>query len=259
MVRDRPTQGDLRRRADRRALAVSLLLSVFLHLLAFQINFEPKRQQPQSDGEHDQVRPLLDVIRVLELALPQEPPPVPDIKVDVIAPIVDIAPPWIKVEEDELRGATTDPRSDTPVGPALGPRMIDLRLWGPITAPSETGPLPGVQLRSRFDSLKKETAGGRVPVAGDMSAWMTRDADGNRWGFSPGLIHFGNVALPLCYATFDASNCGFGVPPSFREEYRNQLRALLEILRQGNRADLEERARAIRSRLDAARDSIPPP
>lgn len=254
MEQDRVAMADARRGMHHKALAVALLFSAALHFLAFNVTFEADHGRVQPDGGDTGSDTRMDAIRIIELERPQSTPAVSTEQV-----VVEEPPP-LDLPEVEIDEDVVDPPAerDSAVGshPSLGPRLRDPRLWGPIGSPGDP-PRLNRRLGSLPDSWNEESAGIRAPVAGDMSVWATRDADGERWGFSPGRVHFGSIALPLCGGTFDASDCGLGVPPSFREEYRNELRALLEIRQQGNRAVIEERARAIRARLEAYRDSVP--
>jgi hypothetical protein len=258
MVYDRQaTQNGAGRRTDHKTVAIALMLSALLHFLALNITFEEGRDDSPSRRDGRGARTPLDGIRVVELVRPQAPPEVPAVELEPDEPILFDLP--AEEIESELDEPPTDPTLDTSGRPSLGPRLSDPRLWRPTTSRGETRPLLNGQPQALLDSLNRESVGVRTPAAGDMSVWTPRDADGNRWGFSPGQIHLGSISLPLCGGNFDASNCGFGIPPSFREEYRNQIRALLEIQQQDNRALLEERARAIRARLEAVRDSVPSP
>lgn len=103
--------------------------------------------------------------------------------------------------------------------------------------------------------LSGRGAGSRVsgPTPADpwaFDTWTTRDADGRLWGAAPGVIHLAGIAIPFCGGRFDASDCGFGLPPWRRGEYRFFLRALNEIERQAQRAVIRERARAMRERRE---------
>jgi hypothetical protein len=111
-------------------------------------------------------------------------------------------------------------------------------------------------LGAAIAAYNRKMAGVHIPPGGDMNVWTARDGQDHRWGLSPGAIHLGRVTVPLCGGRFDAANCGFGVPPAFREAYRVQLRVRLEIADQAQRGELLDRARAIRARRDALRDSI---
>ena len=117
-----------------------------------------------------------------------------------------------------------------------------------------------------FRDISPRAGSGRIvlsgrPVGGRVSGstpadpwafdtWTTRDADGRLWGATPGVIHLAGIAIPFCGGRFDASDCGFGLPPWRRGEYRFFLRALNEIERQAQRAVIRERARAMRERRE---------
>lgn len=117
-----------------------------------------------------------------------------------------------------------------------------------------------------FRDISPSAGSGRIalsgrPVGGRISGtipadpwafdtWTTRDGDGRLWGAAPGVIHLAGIAIPFCGGRFDASDCGFGLPPWRRGEYRFFLRALNEIERQAQRAVIRERARAMRERRE---------
>lgn len=279
------TQAERRRREDRRALGASLSISVVLHVLVLQMAYDPGLVDSTGTEGSGTIRPL-DAIRVLELD-PREPSPGASGDDDVPLPgdgaslQATVAPGTVEPEAVEEPvdveldrgmpvGRTTGPdgapvpasRADGNAGKGssaasgLRPAPTEARLWRPVTTALEIeAPVEG-RLHSRLDSLVLESDGVRVPAAGDMSVWTARDRRGDRWGVSPGRLHMGAVTIPVCGGDFDASNCGFGVQPAFRDEYRRRVRAFLEIRMQGNHAFLQERARATRARLDRARDSL---
>ena len=95
------------------------------------------------------------------------------------------------------------------------------------------------------------------PVSGSTPAdpwafatWTTRDADGRLWGAAPGVVYLAGISIPFCRERFDASDCGFGLPPWRRGEYQFFLRAWKEIERQAQRGIVQERARAMRGRRE---------
>ncbi len=79
--------------------------------------------------------------------------------------------------------------------------------------------------------------------------WTVRDKDGGRWGVSPAGIHLGSFTLPL--------NNQFVPPAGRRDEINGLIRNWNEIQAQRNqaeiRAQIEERAKAIRERKEAER------
>jgi hypothetical protein len=75
--------------------------------------------------------------------------------------------------------------------------------------------------------------------------WTVEDADGGRWGISPGKLHLGSVTLPL----------PIFFPVDMEQQARDRYWAELEL--QFDRAELMEsfdvRVRAIRERRDRER------
>lgn len=258
---DREAEGVVpvvrRRRGYRRALPVALLVSALVHALVLTLPLgrgpsgtgsapaAGRRMQVAEHGIH-----VLDIRPVpnAEAPTPSEvtiPPASPD-----EIPLPSLATP--------AEAAPTAPRLSRDVGATLRPRLTDPRIWG--RSPNRATGRAGTERRrlaERVDEITERTAGIKSLPAGDMSAWTKKDANGDRWGFSPGVIHLGGITVPLCSGNFDASNCGFGVAPAFRELYHRNLRTLIQLRIQGGRAALDTRARAIRARLDSLRDSIP--
>lgn len=147
-----------------------------------------------------------------------------------------------------------DPAPSTPLQ-RLRPRAGDPRIWG--ERPGGPDPPAGViQLLRGIDAYNALRIG--VPTADDWTyaTWVGNDDVGDRWGAAPGVIFVGGVAIPICQGRTDASECGFGLPPSRREEYKLRLRALIEIGRQRAWSEIRARADSIRRRRNAERDSV---
>jgi hypothetical protein len=143
----------------------------------------------------------------------------------------------------------------SPSPPALVPHLTDPHIWAPVQPPVYSTLPERERVRKRLDAYTDSNAGITLPRGDDMSSWTRKDAEGKRWGVSPGMLHLGSLAIPFCRPHFDASDCGFGVPPSRVDAYKRQLRALIELRGQARKAEIEKRARAIRSRNDLRRDS----
>lgn len=261
-----------RGRGDRLVWRFSLGASALIHALLSMITLEapsptgirdtPGQPGPSPDGH---------AVRVLEIVeVPAE-----DAAAGARAGPSDVETPRRR-PGDAPTPAVPSPRADDPGETAapsrspawsaerLRPGRVDPRLWKDV--PDALGPVRAdaaaagerARLEARVDSLNAESSGITIPPGEDMGVWTGRDAEGHRWGLSPGRLHLGSVTVALCSGTFDASNCGFGVPPGRRDEYRLRLRAVVELGRQGDRGSMLERARAIRARLDSLRDSIAP-
>ncbi|MGH7507594.1 MAG: hypothetical protein ACRELX_18220, partial [Longimicrobiales bacterium] len=124
-------------------------------------------------------------------------------------------------------------RPSRPLRPELDPlNNVRARIYGQLEAYNDSIAAVAEAARSATD-------------------WTHRDANGDRWGVSPGKIHLGKITLPLPF--------GFSVPPGRREEYNERMRTFNEIQMQAGRAEIEKtfeaRVRAIRERNQAKRDS----
>jgi hypothetical protein len=92
-------------------------------------------------------------------------------------------------------------------------------------------------------------------VAADAAAraratdWTVTDADGGRWGVSPGAIHLGSITLPLPFT--------FSTPPGRREEVAGRLTNWTAIQQQATivegREIVKDRIKAIEQRKAAER------
>lgn len=239
----------------RRIVALSLLASVAVHawLAEWPVPAPPERPSRSSPPVR---RTLGDALRLVRIDAPAVPsaeragPPVgatPD-------PTRAEAPTPARAAADEPGTRLPRPRRHTPAAARLRVRRSDPGLWRGAPA-GGLGPAP-----ARIGLAAAATRGAPAPTrlrdGWAFATWVRAGADGSRWGASPGVLHLGSFAVPVCGGDFDASSCGFGLPPSERDGYRRRLRAVHEIARQGAFAEIEARRRAIRRRLDALRDSL---
>lgn len=133
-------------------------------------------------------------------------------------------------------------------------RIVDPALWvGPATAfPAPVTPAEAAagRLAAGIRSYNDSVAAAAAAEAG-ATDWTVKDKDGGRWGVSPGAIHIGSVTLPLPF--------GFSGPTGRREETADKMRTYAESNAQAKRMEIEEtfesRAKALRKRKDAERDS----
>jgi len=245
-------------RGGRHVLPISLLVSTLIHALVVGMPFRVDVTDEDRGPRRNTAPPTSPAaLKVLNLRVTAE---------TTAAPTTESTD---SVEHREKAPAEAGPADDAAGLPApsqgqgLGtlfrPRAVDPRLWSvaPSILADRTAP-ERAQLRTQLEVINRKAEGVRVPPGEDMSLWTGRDTEGDRWGLSPGAIHLGGFTLPLCSGRFDASSCGFGVQPVFRDRYQAELRTLIESQRQGARAELMDRARALRARLDSLRDSIPP-
>jgi hypothetical protein len=146
--------------------------------------------------------------------------------------------------------------SNVPTGPrSLRDRLapsapLDPRLFGPVdglpppVGPDEVKARLADRIRAYNDSLAVENL-----AANRATDWTRTDADGNRWGVSPGKLHLGKITLPLPLA--------FVPPAGRRDEINGKLRTYSEIEAGASRAEFkdsfEDRVKEIRKRKDAER------
>jgi hypothetical protein len=119
---------------------------------------------------------------------------------------------------------------------------------------------PAERVELSADELARERVAARLNAFNDSLAieagarakatdWTTRTPGGQRWGVTADSIYVGNKALP--------NFVQFSPPPGRREEIAGRLRTYSEIQYQVNRAEgndiINDRIRAIRARMDAAR------
>jgi len=246
-----------RHREHRASLAVGLLVSGLVHAAVFLLPLPTEDSTDIPIQLRDTVPTASkQALYVLNLRVtPIEPTPAlmsrtPTTEHTPSLPYRGSVHPSPAAPHDELPRTTPALR--------LRPQIHDPVLWGRSGTPTlESGNDGTKTLYDRTRRLGEESDGVRIPPGEDMNTWTARDGTGQRWGVSPGMIHLGTATIPLCAGNFDASDCGFGISPAFRDGYRSQLRTRIELRRQAQGAALQDRARAIRARLDSLRDSIP--
>jgi hypothetical protein len=249
-----PTPPRAPRRPRSRVGWIAAAVSVAFHLLLFlvirfEFVLEPRSAPPVVRAY--QLRPAMQAYEITPVEVlagqiePVLPPPrelVPDRTVPVLsAPATPAVPPPART-------------------PTLGERLgrtptADLELWRPVTPGTYERPLTEEEvLRARLaarmnaynDSVAAE-AGARERS----TDWTVADAEGGKWGVSPGKVHLGGITLPLPVA--------FSTPPGRREEVAAKTRSWSETRAQASRAEaddnFQERVKAIRERRQAQRDS----
>jgi hypothetical protein len=100
------------------------------------------------------------------------------------------------------------------------------------------------QLGAYNDSIAAQAA-----ASARATDWTVTDAEGGRWGVSPGKIHLGSLTLPLPFT--------FSAPPERREEVAGRLANWTAIQQQATivegREIVKERNKAIEQRKAAER------
>ena len=133
----------------------------------------------------------------------------------------------------------------------LRPRLLDGRVWAPLD-PELNALTPEqiqeLELAGRIaewnDSLQAE-----LDAQARGTDWTKTDAQGRKWGVSPGKLHLGDITLPLPF--------GFAGPVGRRDETRRAAWEWDEIQRGAATGELrdswKDRAQAIRERRDRER------
>lgn len=243
--------SDRRRRRERRIWLLGLLGSVTLHVLVLGLLWDRSMAEPRA--RRGPAEPMLLVpppgIRAVEIRVaageepddetsPTAPPAAP------VRPAGDAGP----VDDPDVVAAAgrARPADDRDAADRLAPRLVDPRLWRPViilpTEPTleEVEARVGAALELLSDSALAEAE--RRASAVD---WTIQDADGGRWGISPGKLHLGKLTLPLPIA----------FPPS--AELDAKMREWHEFQAWSERAAIletfEDRVRAIRERRERER------
>lgn len=238
---------------SRRVVWLSFAVSAAIHVLAvvlYPLMFDridasgPFVVPPSADGrpQGSVVVRLLEIDEVPDTEQPEEPVELEDVE----TPEEEVGPPVF----DAIPGIEVAPRGPTAAA-RLRPSLGDPRLWRSpppeffeLTLEQREELILADRIGSWLDSVRAAEAAEEA-----LTDWTFTDADGGRWGISPGKIHLGDVTLPL--------PVNFGIPVGKRDETNQLIRQWEEIMRQAARAEVElswkERAAAIRARRDAER------
>lgn len=235
-----------RRARERRVLWAGLLASLGLHLLVLGIAggwLEPDGQSAPSPTEPAFAEPPQGM-RVVQLAEPTGAE-TPDVREPEPEP--EPTPQEPEPEVARTEPSTSQPADSLTAADRLAPRVVDPRLWEPMVLVPREPTLAEVEARvGAAVELLSDSALAEAEAALRATDWTVEDADGGRWGISPGKLHLGKLTLPL--------PIWFAVDPE--ADAASQEWWLLE--RQADRARIlesfEDRVRAIRERRDRERE-----
>lgn len=234
-----------RDRRYRRAVAIGVIVSVAVHLVAvLASSVLIRRIDPDSiisspvptiRAEPEGMQAVdIRVVERPEIAAEPEPEPEPE-------PVA---------EREPARPTSGEPAEPTlSAAERLRPRVGDWRLWA--------APPPSLALdRSEAERLERVQArivaaiqAGNDSLAAELldqaeAMDWTVGEDGNRWGISPGKVHLGPVTLPLPLI--------FGPHPATAREQADRAADWSAIQRQAGQGAIdetfEERVKAIRER-----------
>ncbi|HSK21129.1 MAG TPA: hypothetical protein VK912_18380 [Longimicrobiales bacterium] len=254
------------RHNDGVVLGPAILVSALVHLiilfgLSFRTQVEPRvPSAPISRIIH--VAPAMqayDIVQVagevapIEVQVMERAPP----RTEPVRP----TPPGAVPVETEIGRAPEreDPRS---VRDRLRYHLTTPQLWRPPSEEIVAEPTPqeivqrriAAQLGEYNDSVAAEAA-----AAERAMDWTVKDADGGRWGVSPGAIHLGSITIPV-------GDSHFAVAPGRREEFAGRVRTWNELqdqaVREEAKGEFKDRVKAIEERMNrerAARVGTTPP
>lgn len=194
---------------ERRVLAIGLGVSFVVHLLAIAfvsgwLETEPTpAPPPQSELV---VEPSADLWAV-ELRVEQDGSPAPAQRESGLgaarAPDRSPArePNRVRVAEEaaEREADRVDAPSDArTAAERLAPRIVDARLWRPMVLMPREMTIEDVEARvAAAVELLSDSALAEADAAMGARDWTVKDAEGGKWGISPGLLHLGSLVLPL--------------------------------------------------------------
>ena len=240
--------------APRRVRWVAAAVSVATHAIVILLypHLTPRRapQRAPSPVFAPATEDAMQVVRLFELdEATLAPAPEPEVETaparEEVEPAPDAGVPVVQAQVDVPEG---DPRT---AAERLRPFMNNPEIWRPIDPDLLDLTL---EERARFEMaavlelwIDSITTAEAARVAA--MDWTYTDADGGRWGFSPGKIHLGDITLPLPF--------NFGPNPSRINELREREWEWMELQRGAVAAAVEQswkdRRRAIRARMDAER------
>lgn len=242
----------------RRPLLVGLAISAAVHALVLlflrQVILMPV-PVPGARPDADAV-PRPRGMQVYNLAIDASAPPIrPTAPTQETRPAPSRRPaaePAAEPEEETAEQRAVDER--------LRPRLGDARIWAPVQAP----PVPEDSLTTQDAETRiarqlgifNDSAAAAAERARRATDWTVTDANGGRWGISPGKLHLGKLTLPLPLALPPPSG-PVGQRMAEWEEIQGQA------ARERARESFEDRVRAIRERKDREREEQkqkePPP
>lgn len=180
----------------------------------------------------------------VELPVPAEEPE-PERPADVAEVPAPAGPPGPD------RPAEAEPEGGLTAAERLRPQAGDLRLWAPVDP--ERARLTEEQIMRLMLLAELQAMGDSMALAEELARqaldWTYTDAEGKKWGVSPGKLHLGDLTIPLPFA--------FSAPPGRAEQVRNRMWEWDAIERGASSGELlrtwRERDEQIRRRMEAQR------
>ncbi len=237
---------------SRRAVWASFGVSAALHLAA--IFFYPGLMNREVEDPVPFLLPStvvptsgMSVIQLVEIAAEEDPERPEDPEELALVETPAVAPPTLSLEG--FQGPVLVAPGPT-AAERLRPNLQDERIWAPVAQSRVELSLEqrldldmAVRILQYQDSVEAAIAMGAAATD-----WTYTDADGKRWGISPGAIHLGDITIPLP---------NFNLGSSDVAGQREVMRVWEAMQRQAARAVIQDswkdRAQAIRARRDRER------
>ena len=245
------------RRHPGRVRAVGFAVSAAVHLIALLLYPSLTIRFGELDPSVDADAPMevegMEVVNLQELTADElDAPDTPEETVTPEAVLPSV--PRVPLPGEDL--APVAPRPPVQGGRSaaerLRPATREEGLWIPLV-PEAVTLTEGEILRSLiYDQLEafNDSMAIRAAQAARGTDWTYTDDEGNRWGISPGRLHLGSITIPLPFS--------FGAPTGASDDALDAMMMDREIRRAAGQLDadatVEERAAAIRARIDAERE-----
>lgn len=254
-VEERPRAGAARRRRrqDRGVLLAALLVSALVHAIVFfGLSFEidlVSRVSTASVTPLIRVAPAMQAFDLVQVAGDAAPIDVQILENEALRPEpVRIVPPRAPSIDAGERVAIPAPIDPMSVRDRLRYRLTTPQVWRPPSEEVAVEETPQEIVQNRIASQLAEyndSVAAENAAAARALDWTKTDADGNRWGISPGKIHLGSITIPV-------GNTQFAVAPGRREEFAGRIRTWNEIqgqaVREEARSTFKDRVKAIEER-----------
>lgn len=236
-----------RRARERRVLRVGLILSLVLHVVALAVIGDWLRSDTRpadtNAGEVVLVPPSgMRAVEISEVAVGPEPvtPVVPEPE-DREQRQPERPPAVVAAAPDRAVPADAETAADR-----LAPRVVDPRLWQPMVLIPREPSFSEVEARvAAAVELLSDSALAEAERAIRARDWTVEDADGGKWGISPGKLHLGKLTLPLPINFVGPADVAGPSSEWYDLELQVDRAALVE--------SFESRVKAIRERRDRER------
>ncbi len=245
-----PGVGD-RRRPSRRPLYAGLAFSALAHLLLVVLYPFLGGPRPEQAGVLvvPAVREVagMRTVQIVEIPDAEVGDPSDPVEIeDPDQPDVDAEAPVFEEEfEVYIPGRYPSPGERLRIGEG------DPRLWQPLD-PELLAPTPHELLELRLAAAieaANDSAFAEAERLATATDWTHTDAEGKRWGISPGRIHLGDTEIPLPF--------GFGPPPDYNGDQADWAFRMADIDRAAGglavRMSWKERMEVMRRRREARR------